>query len=63
MPELQFFSPQDRGGLAWILPVMIMLAVSTATRIKFWYLGEGDLLTAFMMLNAATSLAQMEKLQ
>ena len=53
MPELQFFVLQEhRGGLAWVLPAVIMVGVSAATRIKHWYLGEGDLIAAFISLNS-----------
>ena len=43
MPELQFFHLAHKSGLAWCLPFVIMVGVSAATKLKHWYLEEGDL--------------------
>ena len=51
MPELLYFSKQKTPELShttvWLLPLFIMIAVYIATRIKFWYLSEGDLIFDF----------------
>ena len=49
--ELDFFTrarmPDLSVTVIWLLPLMIMAGVYVATRIKFWYLGEGDLVFDF----------------
>ena len=46
LPELHYFKvPQNE--LAWWLPAIIMLGFYFAMRLKFWYLGDGDLVFNF----------------
>jgi len=41
MPELRYFSVQPEC-LAWSLPAIVMMGCYFVTRIKFWYIDEGD---------------------
>ena len=42
MPELFYFQVQP-NKLAWALPIAISASLYLAIRLKFWYVGEGDL--------------------
>ena len=46
MPELDYFSINDRT-VAWSLPLLITIGLYIATRYKFYYLGDGDLVFNF----------------
>lgn len=51
LPELEFFTrermPELSPTVIWLLPVMVTLGFYAANRLKFWYLGEGDLVFDF----------------
>ena len=39
--------PDLSKTVIWLLPLMVMAGVYLLTRLKFWYLGEGDLVIDF----------------
>ena len=39
--------PDLSRTVIWLLPLMVMAGVYLLTRVKFWYLGEGDLVIDF----------------